>query len=187
MESHVRAEDRFVDPEEVTRTVGVHSGMRIADIGAGSGAYTFACAKKVGDTGRVYAIDVQSDFLTRISNEAEGRGIDNIEIVWGDAERHLGTKLAGASIDMALLSNILFQFEVKEDALKEVHRILKPEGTLVIVEWSDSFNGMGPATSDVVARDDAKSLADRAGFALVREFTPGKHHYGLIYTKAKTI
>ena len=67
--------------------------MHVADLGAGSGHYTLAAAKKVGESGRVYAIEVQKDLLTRIKNLAQTEHINNVEVIWGDVENRGGTKL----------------------------------------------------------------------------------------------
>lgn len=183
MDSGKEVSDRFVDPQQVVAQMHISAGMRVADIGAGSGAYVFPIADKVGGDGRVYALDVQRDYLTRIANEAGRTGRNNIEIIWADVERMHGSKLQDSATDVALLSNVLFQFEIKEDALREVYRIVKPGGQAVVIEWSESFGGMGPQTGDVVSKEEATRLMEAAGFKLTREFVPGAHHYGLVYTK----
>lgn len=170
----------FLDPVAVVRDLGIRDGMKIADIGAGSGEYAFAMASLVGDTGRVYAMDVQKEMLTRIANEADKRELKILETIWGDIDRTGGSKLADSSMDLVLISNTLFQLESKETAFSEIYRILKPGGVLAIVEWSDSFNNMGPHSDEVVNKQQATSLANAAGFVLEREFTPGSHHYGLL-------
>lgn len=176
--------DRFVDPVQVVREIGVHAGSRVADIGTGSGAYALALAKVVGDEGRVYAIDVQKEMLTRLANEASKRGLKNIDTVWADVDRSGGSKLADRSVDMVLFSNVLFQLEAKDIALLEARRILKKDGHCAIIDWSYSFNGMGPHKDEVVTVDTAKELARVAGFTLKRDFAAGTHHYGLIFTNA---
>jgi ubiquinone/menaquinone biosynthesis C-methylase UbiE len=181
MESSAGTENRFVDPVAVVSEIGVHAGSKVVDIGAGSGAYVFALSRVVGEDGRVYAIDVQKDMLTRISNEASKRGLKNIDTIWADADRSGGTKLANASVDIVLFSNVLFQLEAKDSALAEAHRILKPTGVLVIIDWTDSFNGMGPHPDEVVTMSEAKRLAEVAGFALKRDFAAGAHHYGILF------
>ena len=175
-------EGRFVDPAQALRAVGIHAGTVVADIGTGTGAYALPLARLLGDNGRVYAIDIQQDLLTKLANEAKRQGLDTIEVIWGDADRAGGTKLADNSVDMVLLSNTLFQLEAKDVALTEARRILKPEGQLVIIDWSESFNGLGPHKDDVVTSEQARKLAEGAGFTFSKEFAAGAHHYGLLYT-----
>lgn len=181
VDSSEREMDRFVDPIHVVREIGVPTGSRVADIGAGSGAYAFALGKVVGDEGRVYAIDVQKDMLTRIANEASKRGLKNIDTIWADMDRSGGSKLADHSVDLVLFSNVLFQLEAKDIALLEAQRILKAGGTCAVVDWSDSFNGLGPHKDEVVTAGRVKELAGAAGFVLQRDFVAGAHHYGLVF------
>ncbi len=155
--------------------------MRVADFGAGSGAYTLAIAERLEGSGRVYAIDVQRDLLRRVSNEAARLGYKNVEVIWADLEVPRASKLADRSIDLVLISNLLFQLPDKTQVLREARRILKPQGNLVVIDWSDSFGGMGPQKEDVIKKEAAVQLAHSAGLGLVREFAAGAHHWGCMF------
>lgn len=170
----------FAHPHKNTALFGLESGMKVADFGAGSGAYVVPMAEAVGESGRVYAIDVQKDLLKRIANEAIHKQLNTIDIIWADLEVPRASKLAQGSIDLVLMSNILFQVHHKSFLLKEAHRIVKKNGRAIIIDWSDSFGGMGPVKDDVVKKDAAITLAQKAGFELVSEFEAGAHHYGLV-------
>lgn len=185
MESAVLQGGSFVRPIDVIREIGVSPGMKVADIGTGSGAYVFAAAPLVGKIGRVYAIDVQKELLTRIKNTADTSGLENVEVVWGDVEEPHGTKLADGVADLVVISNVLFQFEEKDRALAEAARILKEGGQLAIIDWSESFGGMGPKREDVVVAAEARTLGEGAGLRFVREFVAGEHHYGLLFRKTE--
>lgn len=156
--------------------------MKVADFGAGSGAYVAAIADALEGTGVVYAIDIQRDLLRRMSNDAKHAGRTNVEIVWGDLETPNATKLADRHLDLVLISNLLFQLADKKEALREAKRVLKPGGTLVIIDWSESFGGMGPQPKAVVSKEAACALAKNAGFELKGEFDAGAHHYGVSFT-----
>jgi precorrin-6B methylase 2 len=75
------------------RELGVDLGMKVVDLGAGSGFYTIEAAKLVRSGGRVYAVDVQQDLLAKLKNSAALAGLRNIEVVWGNIEKIGGTKL----------------------------------------------------------------------------------------------
>ena len=69
--------------------------------------------------------------------------------------------------------------------LEEAKRVLKVGGRVILIEWSDSFGGIGPRASDVLAESVARELLTRAGFAFERSIkTPGEHHYGLVLKKS---
>ena len=170
----------FANPVENILAIGLQGGMKIADFGAGSGAYTLAAARTVGAHGKVYAVEVQKDLLTRIKNTATQEHLDNVEIIWGDFELPHGSRIADCLVDVVIISNALFQLENKSGALHEARRILKPAGKLAIIDWSESYSGMGPTKSDVVQKEAALELARMAGFTLMNEFAAGAHHYGLL-------
>ncbi len=170
----------FAHPRRNVAALGVEPGMSVADFGSGGGIYVLHMAEALEHSGRVYAIDVQRDLLRRVKNEAHRRGFKNVDVIWTDLERPGSSKLADKTLDFVLISNLLFQIENKAAVLKEAWRILKPTGRFAIIDWSESFGGMGPVKSDVVTKDAALALARGSGFELQREFSAGAHHYGLI-------
>ncbi len=173
----------FANPVHNVQQFGLQEGMQVADLGSGAGHYTLAMANVVGSSGKVYAVDVQKDLLGNVKSEAEKRGFDNVEIVWGDIEKLGGTKIADSMLSLALISNTLFQVENKPALLHEAARILKSAGTLVVIDWSESFGGMGPIAGNVVSKEAALSMCASAGFTLTTEFEAGAHHYGILFSK----
>jgi len=174
----------FTAPENNLSQFGLSEGMKVADLGSGSGHYTFAAASLVGDTGRVFSVEVQKELLQRIKNENETRRFGNVEVIWGDIEEVQGTKIADRYIDAAILSNVLFQVEDKAATLAEAFRITKPGGRLLIVDWSESFGGMGPQSEHVLSPDKAREFAEQAGFVFEKTISTGAHHYGFIMKKS---
>jgi ubiquinone/menaquinone biosynthesis C-methylase UbiE len=174
----------FAHPERNLGELALSRGMTVVDIGAGSGAYALAAAAAVGAEGRVYAVDVQQELLRKLKAEARSRRLGNLEIIWGDAERVGGTKLREQSADVAILSNVLFQFDDQPGALKETFRILKSGGMLAIIDWSDSWGGTGPHPDQVLSKHQARAEALGAGFTFKSEFPAGDHHYGMLFHKS---
>ena len=170
----------FSNPETNITALGIYEGMNIADLGAGTGSYTIPLAEKVGETGRVYAVEVQKDFLTNIKNAATARGFNNVEVLWGDIERLGGTKIKDGAVDAVVISNVLFQAEDKVGLIREAKRILKVGGKLLLIDWSDSFQNLGPTPEMVITKDSARSLFEAEGFATRGEVPVGEHHYGFI-------
>ncbi len=172
----------FSDPKKNVEAFSLIPGMTIADLGAGSGAYSMLSAVAVGDLGKVYAVDIQKEVLSRIKSEANKNNLLNIEIVWGDIEKDGGTKLRAGCVDGAIASNILFQLHDKEGFRDEVKRILKPGGKLFVIDWTDSFGGIGPHGASVFSSASCKNFF-KNGFDLEKEFGAGAHHYGIIFKK----
>lgn len=173
----------FSDPIKNIEQFEIEKGMKVADLGSGSGFYTIAVAHAVGGEGRVYSVDVQKDLLEKIRNQAILKHLRNIEIVWGDMEKIGGTKLRAELLDRVIISNTLFQITNKDTAVGEAKRILRKNGRLLLVDWTDSFGGMGPQLKDVFTQVEAEKLFLKHGFIFEREISAGDHHYGLVFKK----
>lgn len=175
----------FTNPQKNAESFQLMPGMYVADFGAGSGFYIFTCSPMVGENGKIYAVDIQKDVLSTISNEADKKNLHNVEVIWGDLEKVGGSRLSDNSLDFVIASNILFQIESKESFIKEVKRVLKPgKGRVAVIDWRDSFGGLGPENNAVVSKDVCKNLFLSSGFELDREVSDsGAHHYGLIFRK----
>lgn len=167
----------FSDPASNLSKLGINDGMRVVDLGAGSGFYTIEAAKRVGGSGRVYAVDVIKELLERIRSHGASQGLRNIEVVWGNAEKIGGTKLREAVADRVIVSNILFQVEKLDEFVLEVKRILKVGGKVLIVDWSE-FSALSPKM--LVPAAKAQMIFEKAGFSLDQSFDAGDHHYGLV-------
>ncbi len=172
----------FSDPRENILQLGLHEGMKVGDFGAGSGHYTRAAAAIVGPSGKVYAIDVQEDVLKHIKLNTHAHHQSIIDAVWGDIEKPGGTHLRDASLDAVILANTFFQTENRSGLLKEIQRVLKPDGKLLVVDWAGSYGGIGPEPEKVVSERDVEGFFISGGFHKVKSFRAGPHHYGVIFT-----
>lgn len=173
----------FIDPQTTLLQLGLRDGMKVGDFGAGSGHYALAASAMIDTDGKVYAFDVQEDVVKRLAADAAAKGARNIDCVWANFEKPMSTNLKDDVLDIAILSNTLFQLENKSAALKEIHRVLKPGGKLLVVDWTGSHGGMGPVASALAKEADVRAYLDDAGFTHTKSFTPGPHHYALVVTK----
>ena len=173
----------FAIPENVAKDFGLLAGEEIAEFGSSIGPYALICAKIVGPSGKVYAIDVQKDLLEHLRHDAERQGLKNIDYIWGDIEEIGGAKLKDNLVDVVLMASVFFQLEDKNGAISEAKRLLRPGGRLILVDWTDSFGGLGPRPEAVFSTETADSLLTTNGFAKIKSFTAGDHHYGLIFKK----
>lgn len=171
----------FADPMTNVLQMGLTDGMKVGDLGSGTGHYALAAAGVVGATGHVYAVDVQEDVLTHIRDAAQQKKFRNVETIWGDIEKPGGTKLRDHVLDAVIFSNILFQLEHRKAALAEVRRILKPGGKLLVIDWTGPHGGMGPHESLVVPESVAEELFITAGFHKVKSINGGPHHYSILF------
>ncbi len=171
----------FAEPEKNIEQFMIPSGARVADLGAGSGMYSLAAARAVGPTGTVLSVEIQKDLITRLQSAAKVEGLTNLEVIGGDIEKMGGTKIRDMSIDAAIVSNVLFQVEDRRSFVTELKRILKPGGKAIIIDWVDSYGGMGPTPEQIVSEQDVRSLLEKRDIMFERNISAGDHHYGLIF------
>ncbi len=168
---------RFADPGAIVTHFHLREGESVADFGAGAGNFMKPLSTLVGPSGRVYACEIQKGLVDKLGNRALDEHLNNVHPVWCDLESIGGTKLADGLLDAGVLANTLFQLEDKETALREMARVIRKGGKFFVIEWSDSFGGIGPQPQHVVREDAARALVEAAGFVYERSFPAGDHHY----------
>lgn len=170
----------FADPKKIISQAFIGEGMLVADFGAGTGYYTIPLAQKVGEYGKVFALDVQADHLSKIKNEATRLGLKNVEIMHVDLEHETGSGLSQALVDRVIITNVLFQTDHPEFVVAEARRVLKRTGKIVIAEWADASNPIGPHAMHVIGKSKIVSMCRSAGLTLEKEIDAGSHHFGLL-------
>lgn len=174
----------FSNPEQNVEKVNIDPGMKIADLGSSAGFYSFAAARLTGPSGRVYSVDVQKELLEKLKTESLNQGISNIETIWADLDEPNGTKLADDIVDRVIIANVLFQVEEKENLIEEAIRILKPNGKILFVDWTDSYGGLGPKPEDIIRPDVARVMFEDKGLQFEKDVETGDHHYGFVFKTA---
>lgn len=170
----------FSHPAQNIKAITLGEGSTVVDLGSGSGFYTLEAARAVGPEGRVYAVDVQKELLDRVKTAAEAEHLLNVDILWGDIEQVGGSKVGTNTADVVLVCNVLFQVEHKQDLVTEAFRIVKPNGRVCVIDWTESHFGLGPDEDMIVGADDAKKLFAEK-FDVEKEFDAGDHHFGLLF------
>ena len=170
----------FTNPLKNLKALGLREDDVVADLGAGTGYYAVLAGALV-PKGKVYAVELQKDFLETIKVHVRDAHLNNVEIIWGNVEKIDGTKIEDNTIDVAIASNILSQVENKNDFILEIKRILKPKGRVLLVDWSEeSFL----YKAFIIPKNKAKEMFEEKGFVFEREIDAGDHHYGIILIKA---
>jgi ubiquinone/menaquinone biosynthesis C-methylase UbiE len=111
---------------EVLKEVGIRAGSRVLDFGCGPGSYVVPVADLVGPSGKIYALDIRPLSLEMVRKRAAKRHLANVVPVRSDGQ----TGLLDRSLDVILLYDVFHELEQPEAVLKELHRILKPDGVL---------------------------------------------------------
>jgi len=174
----------MIDPFQLLEEAGVRAGMKVADFGCGTiGHYVFPAARLVGPEGRVYAVDILKSVLNGIASRIKMESAANVETIWGDLERPKGISLADGSVDVGLVINNLFMSKQREVLVKECARMVRHGGRLVLVDWKPTGVAFGPEQATRLGPEEGRKIAETAKLVFERQFTPGKYHWGLIFTK----
>ncbi len=173
----------FINPGKVLIQLDISPGTNLADFGCGHGYFTIPAAKITGETGRVWAVDVLPDALEAVRARAQLEKLDNVETLRGNLEAFGGSNVSENSIDAVLMHNVLFQSQKKADILKEAKRVLRPGGSLDIIDWLPEKASFGPQEGWRLSAAEAQKLAETEGFVFIKNFDAGEYHFGLMFKK----
>jgi ubiquinone/menaquinone biosynthesis C-methylase UbiE len=157
-------------PDKVMNTIGVKPGMVIGEIGAGRGRYTVHLAERVGDSGKVYANDIDENVLSYLRDRCRRNAIRNIETILGEVDDPL---FPGDSLDMAFMVWVYHHLDEPVALLENLKLSLKPGATVVILDPAVERGGERDSP-EATTREKVERDAGEAGYELVRveEFLP---------------
>lgn len=110
----------------------IEPGMRIGDIGAGTGLFVRPLAARVGQKGKVYAVEISPRFVDHLKKKSAEEGLDQVEVVTSTAR---SAELSANSIDLAFICDVYHHFEYPKSMLASLHSALRIGGTLVIIDF----------------------------------------------------
>lgn len=154
--------DRDLQPERLMDAIGVKPGMTVAEPGCGSGYFTFKLAKRVGETGKVYAEDIDEKALSRLEARRDREGFDNIVTILGEVEDPL---LPEGELDLVIFVHAFHDFEKPVEFLKNLKPSLKPGATVVDVDIDADMTG---EHSHFDTQKEVREYFELAGYELVR-------------------
>jgi len=156
--------DFFRPRKDIVKEVGIEEGFHVLDYGCGSGSYITAVAELVGNSGKIYALDINPLAIQMVKRNAAKNQLTNVETIISDAK----TGLPDDSIDVVLMYDVFHDLTDPNGVLEELHRVLKPDGIL-------SFNDHHMKENEMVS-----NLANRRLFRLLRK---GKRTYSFAKIK----
>jgi SAM-dependent methyltransferase len=151
-------------PDEIVRALQLAGDQTVADVGAGSGYFTFRFAAALPH-GRVVAIDIEPEMIRHIHHKAVTEGITNVEpvLVTPDDPK------VPATADIVFLCDVLHHVQDRPVWLGHLHDEMKSGARLVLVEFKDGDLPEGPPATLKIPLDQLLGLVRDSGFALVHE------------------
>ncbi|MCZ7400644.1 MAG: class I SAM-dependent methyltransferase [Candidatus Methanoperedens sp.] len=166
---------KILDPDRILDKLKITENTVIADLGCGTGFFSIPAAKRVK---KVFALDIQQEMLEILRKKIKKEKITNIEVILsGESSIPLSDK----SVDTLLMANVFHELEDKLSLLKEVNRVLKVNGRLMIIDWKKMEMDFGPPLQE---RLDEKEVIDTCygnGFMLLERSNIGPYNYLLIF------
>ena len=166
------------DVPAILAQIGLEPGDTLADIGSGDGYFSIPAARMVGQSGKIYALDVSAEAISELKAAASAAGLNNIQTAVGEAEK---TLLCKGCADVVLMANVLHDFNNPLAALKNALLMLKPGGKLADLDWKkDKDQIHGPPFAKRFDQEKATSLLTQAGFKVISSTLVGPFHYLLL-------
>ena len=152
--------DEKLQPDRVMDVLGIKEGSSVADIGAGSGWFTVRAARRVGNNGAVYAVEINSDYLKHIEERAKRENLPNVRTILGREDDPL---LPANSVDAVLLLKTYHEVAQPIRLLVRTREAMRAGALLGIIDRNDEPDDHGIDKATVIEE------AGRAGFVLVSE------------------
>ncbi len=156
--------NRRQPPVKIMDAIGMKPGMVIGEVGAGTGRMTMWIADRVGDSGKIYANDINTKSLEHLRERCQRDGFKNVEIIVGEVEN---PKLPASALDIAFMINVYHHLDNPVPLIRNILPSLKPNGILAIVECDPDKVEWGKEEGCTGKKDMTRELKE-AGFEVVR-------------------
>jgi ubiquinone/menaquinone biosynthesis C-methylase UbiE len=165
--------------DDLIKALEIPQGALVADIGAGTGYFTWRLAQQAGPRGKVIAVDVQQTMLDRVAETVRQHRLTNVDYTLAGEN---DPRLPKGALDLVFIGHAYHEFADPEMIMAAVKRSLKPDGRLVVVEYAKE-NPAAPASSlHKMSFDEMRGEIEPMGFELDRilDFLPVQH--ALVFT-----
>jgi ubiquinone/menaquinone biosynthesis C-methylase UbiE len=168
----------LIDRERFFHELPVTKSTVLLDLGCGRGEYTIPIAQAIGPQGKVYGLDAWEEGIIELRRRVSDAELKNVKAMVADIKR--GVPLENAKVDLCLMATVLhdlLQDNTGEVALREMARVLKPDGKLVIIEYKKVESDWGPPVAIRLSEQEVEETIRPFGFQKVRASEVGPYHY----------
>lgn len=163
-----------LDPGSILRDIGLRPGSAFVDVGCGEGFFAVPAAVTVGESGKVWGVDVNGEVVEKLREIAKEKGLKNLSARVGKAEELV---LCDGCADVVFFGEDFHEFDDRTKTLANAKRMLKPDGTLAILDWKKEHMDFGPPFEERVSEEEVARLVEAAGFEVESVKAAGPHHY----------
>ncbi|SFM60628.1 class I SAM-dependent methyltransferase [Thermodesulforhabdus norvegica] len=157
------------DAQKIIQVLRIREGDIIADIGSGGGYFTLEFAKRVGNTGRVYAVDIRSKYLQFVKSRAREEGIDNIVLLLSKKDR---VELPENALDLIFCRNVFHHLKEPSKYFSNLKKSLKADGRVAIIDYKPRFGfDFVSFFRHYTPEEVIKSEMKKEGYFLVESFS----------------
>jgi arsenite methyltransferase len=165
-------------PDEVIAALDLKAGETLADIGAGSGYFSFRFARKLGDSGRVYAVDINPDMILHMNRHIRDNKIKNVTTILSTPDDPL---LQDTSINRFFICDTWHHIQNRPQYIAHMKKMLKPGGQIIIVDYKKKQLPVGPPPEMKLAKKEVISEMEGNGFKLAKEHAFLPYQYFLVF------
>ncbi|MDD5542554.1 MAG: methyltransferase domain-containing protein [Acidobacteriia bacterium] len=166
----------WLPPSEVLAHMNLQPGMVVADLGAGTGYFSIPISRAVGPRGQVFAVDVEQEMLDKLKTKLTGPDAPtNLHLQLGEAA---ATHLADHMADRVLIANVWHEIDDEVATLREVERLLRASGQLLILDWRpDVDRPPGPPLEHRIAPEQVTHSLMKRGWKVDESGYIGRYSY----------
>ncbi len=165
-------------PDEVIAALDLKAGETLADIGAGSGYFTFRFSRKLGDSGRIFAVDINPDMILYMNRYIRDKKVKNVTTILSAPDDPL---LTDASVNRFFICNTWHHLQNRPQYIALMKRMLKPGGQIIDVDYKKEQLPVGPPPEMKLAKEDVIREMESSGFKLAKEHTFLPYQYFLVF------
>lgn len=173
----------LVDSKKLFSELRLKENTTLLDLACGSGAYSIAASEYIGEEGLIYAVDLWKEGIDNLLKEIKIKQINNIHANIADISIHIPTE--SSCIDVCLMATVLhdlIQDDTDQETLEELKRVLKPNGSLAIIEFKKIEGPPGPPIQIRISPEKLDAILFSHDFRKVLTTDIGPYNYLSIFT-----
>ena len=173
----------LIDSNKLFSELSLKEGTSLLDLACGSGTYSIAASAYIGEKGIIYAVDLWKEGIDNLLKEVKIKQINNIHASIADISIHI--PIESRCVDVCLMATVLhdlIQDNTDQETLEELKRVLKPNGSLAIIEFNKIEGPPGPPIQIRISPERLDAILFSHDFRKVLTTDIGPYNYLSIFT-----